>query len=44
MLKARQEAGLDANLVAPGHAQTDVTQVCAERNAEMAKQAMEKLG
>jgi hypothetical protein len=36
--------GLEASQVVLGHAHADVTQVYAERNAELAKQAMERLG
>jgi integrase len=42
--KVRQEMGLEASQVVLGHARADVTQVYAERNAELAKQAMQKLG
>jgi integrase len=42
--KVRQEMGLEASQVVLGHAHADVTQVYAERDAELAKQAMERLG
>ena len=42
--KIRRELGLEASQVVLGHAHADVTQIYAERNAELARQAMEKLG
>jgi integrase len=42
--KVRREMGLEASQVVLGHSRADVTQVYAERNAELARQAMERLG
>ncbi len=42
--KIRPEMGPEASQVVLGHVHADVTQIYAERNAELAKQAMERLG
>ena len=42
--KVRHEMGLEASQVVLGHSRADVTQVYAERNTDLAKQAMETLG
>ena len=43
-IKIRRELGLEASQVVLGLAHADVTQIYAERNAELARQATEKLG
>jgi integrase len=42
--KVRREMGLESAQVVLGHSKADVTQVYAERDAELARQAMERLG
>lgn len=42
--RVRAEIGLEAAQVVIGHSRADVTQVYAERNAEVARQAMARLG
>lgn len=42
--RVRRELGLEAAQVVLGHAAADVTQIYAERNAELARRAMERLG
>jgi integrase len=42
--RVRQEMGLEASQCVLGHARADVTQVYAERDAELARAAMERLG
>jgi integrase len=42
--KIRQELGLEASQVVLGHSRADVTQIYAERDATLARKAMERLG
>jgi integrase len=44
LTKVRRELGLEASQVVGGHSRADVTQIYAERDAELARAAMEKLG
>jgi integrase len=42
--RVRREMGLEASQVVLGHSRADVTQVYAERDADLARRAMERLG
>lgn len=42
--RVRKEMGLEASQCVLGHARADVTQVYAERNPELARDAMERMG